>query len=76
MELAVAKAFAAAIALISFFGVALALGNLFSNYMTSVSRNPSAQPKLQTMVYIGMALIEALGIFAFAVAMIIIFVLQ
>lgn len=76
MELAVAKAFAAAIALLSFFGVAFALGNLFSSYMNSVARNPSAQPKLQTMVYIGMALIEALGIFAFAVAMIIIFVLQ
>jgi len=75
MDILVAKAFAASIALLSFFGVALALGNLFSSYMQSVARNPSAQPKLQAMTFIGMALIEALGIFAFTVAMIIIFVL-
>lgn len=73
MDVQVAKFFAAALSLISLFGVAFALGNLFTSYMNAVARNPSTQPKLQTMTFIGMALIEALGLFALVIAFIILF---
>ena len=73
MELQAAKFFAAAISLASLFGIGLGLGLLFSGYMNAVARNPSAQPKLQTMAFIGMALIEALGLFALVIAFIILF---
>ncbi len=74
MDVEVAKYFAAALALFSLFGIGLGLGNLFSSYMNAVARNPSAAPKLQTMTFIGMALIEALGLFALVIAFIILFV--
>lgn len=68
MEFEAGKMIGMGIAMLALFGVAGALGNLFASYMDAVARNPGTQPKLQTMTFIGMALIEALGLFALVIA--------
>lgn len=68
MELDAVKLIAAAIALIPMFGVALALGNIFSSYNDAVSRNPTAAEVLDGKFFISAALTEALALLAFALA--------
>jgi F0F1-type ATP synthase membrane subunit c/vacuolar-type H+-ATPase subunit K len=68
MDAESAKYIGAGIALICLFGVSLALGNLFSSYNNAIARNPGIEPKAKGMTQIGMALIEALGIFAVVIA--------
>ncbi len=65
---------AAALALLPLFGVALALGSIFSNWITSVGRNPSASDKMQPVGLLGFALTEAIALFALIVSFIILFV--
>jgi F-type H+-transporting ATPase subunit c len=74
MDVEAAKFLAAGISLLCMYGIGLGLGNIFSTYISSTARNPSAEPKFKTMTFIGMALVEALGIFALVVALILIFV--
>lgn len=69
MELEALKYIGAGLALLCIFGVGLGLSNMFASYITATARNPSAEPKFKTMTFIGMALIEALGIFAVVVAL-------
>lgn len=68
MEVDAVKLIAAAIALIPMFGVALALGNIFSSYNDAVSRNPTAAGELDKKFFISAALTEALALLAFALA--------
>jgi F-type H+-transporting ATPase subunit c len=51
----------------------IGLGILFGNYYVGALRNPSAAKTQQTNLFIGMALTEALGIFAFVIALLILF---
>lgn len=74
MELEAAKLIAAAIALIPLFGVALALGNIFSTYNEAAGRNPSATEVLDKKFFISFALTEALAIFSLGVSLMILFV--
>lgn len=73
MDVNTAKLFAAAIALIPLFGVGLGLGKLFSSYVESVGRNPSAKKDLQQAALLGGALTEAIAIFALGVSLLLIF---
>lgn len=72
MDVEAAKYIGAGLALLCIFGVGIGLGNIFANYITATARNPSAEPKFKTMTYIGMGLVEALGIFAVVIAFIMI----
>ena len=54
-------------------GAGIGLGILFGNYYVGALRNPSAAKTQQTNLFIGMALTEALGIFAFVIALLILF---
>lgn len=74
MELTVAKVFAATLALLPLFGVAAAMGKLFSTFIESVGRNPSAKKDVFQIGLIGAAMTEAIAIFALVVSLIIIFV--
>ena len=65
---------AAAIALIPLLGVALALGKIFSDWISSVARNPGAGEVVQPVGLLGFALTEAIALFALIVAFIILFV--
>lgn len=55
------------------FGAALGVGNIFSSLLSSIARNPSASDQLQRMAFIGAGLAEAMGLFAFVIAMLLIF---
>lgn len=64
-----------AIGLMSFgmLGAALGVGNIFSSLLNAIARNPSQEGKLFQRAIIGAGMAEALGIFAFGIAMILMF---
>ncbi len=68
------KFIGAGIATFGMIGAGIGLGVLFGNFFNGALRNPSAAKEQQTNLFIGMALTEALGIFAFVVALLILFV--
>ena len=68
------KLLATALALLPLIAVALALGNIFSNWLQSIGRNPAAAEKMQTVGLLGFALTEAVALFALLVACLILFV--
>ena len=65
---------AAALALLPLAAVALALGKIFAEWISSVARNPGAAEKVQPVGLLGFALTEAIALFALIIAFIIIFV--
>ncbi|QEK39674.1 F0F1 ATP synthase subunit C [Candidatus Sneabacter namystus] len=54
-------------------GAAIGVGNIFAALMNGIARNPSATGKMQLSAYVGAALVEAMGLFAFVIAMLLIF---
>lgn len=54
-------------------GAALGVGNIFSALLNSIARNPSASEQMQRMAFIGAGLAEAMGLFSFVIAMLLIF---
>ncbi|MFN5589519.1 MAG: ATP synthase subunit C family protein [Holosporales bacterium] len=72
MEPAAAKLLGAGIAMLGVFGVGIGLGNIFSAYITSTARNPSAEPKFKGMTFVGMAVTEAVALFALLIAIMLI----
>lgn len=67
------KYIGAGIAAIGMVGAAIGVGHIFAALLNGVSRNPSVEGKLFKNAIIGAALAEALGIFAFALALLILF---
>jgi F-type H+-transporting ATPase subunit c len=55
-------------------GAALGVSNIFANFLSGALRNPSAAPSQTGNLIFGMAMTEALGIFSFLVALILLFV--
>ena len=47
--------------------------NIFGNFLNGALRNPSAAAGERPMLFLGMALTEALGIFALVVAFLVLF---
>jgi F-type H+-transporting ATPase subunit c len=64
----------AGLATLAMLGAALGVGNIFANFLDAAMRNPSAAPQQQTNLLIGFALVEALGILGFVIAILILFV--
>jgi len=58
---------------IAMLGSAIGIGNIFSSLISSIARNPSAINDLQRSAFIGAGLAEAMGLFAFVIAMLIMF---
>ena len=52
---------------------ALGVGNVAGNFLAGALRNPSAAPSQTATLFIGIAFAEALGIFAFLVALLLMF---
>ena len=48
---------------------AVGVGNVAANFLSGALRNPSAAPSQITNFFIGIAFAEALGIFAFLIAL-------
>ena len=74
MDVTAAKYIGAGLATMGLIGAGVGLGVLFGNYLAGALRNPSAAPGAQPMLVLGLALTEALGIFALVMAFIILFV--
>jgi F-type H+-transporting ATPase subunit c len=73
MELVYLKYIAVGLMSIGMFGAAIGIGNIFSSLLNAMSRNPSASEQLQRMAFIGAGLAEAMGLFAFVIAILLIF---
>jgi len=58
---------------VGMLGAALSVGNIFSSLLNSIARNPSASDQMQRMAFIGAGLAEAMGLFSFVIAMLLIF---
>jgi F-type H+-transporting ATPase subunit c len=61
---------------LSAFGMGLAaigVGNVAGNFLAGALRNPSAAPGQTATLFIGIAFAEALGIFSFLVALLLMF---
>ncbi|MBL3284202.1 ATP synthase subunit c [Rickettsiales endosymbiont of Paramecium tredecaurelia] len=54
-------------------GGAIGVGNIFNGLLNGIARNPSASEQLQRMAFIGAGLAEAMGLFSFVIAMLLIF---
>ena len=65
---------AAALAVLPLLGVALALGKIFADWISSIARNPGAGETVQPVGLLGFALTEAIALFALIVAFLILFV--
>jgi F-type H+-transporting ATPase subunit c len=74
MDAEAAKAIGAGLAAIGTGLAALGVGNIFGNFLSGALRNPSAADGQFARAFIGAALAEGLGIFAFVVALLLLFV--
>lgn len=54
-------------------GAAIGVGLIFSSLLAGLARNPSAAEQLQRNAFVGAGFAEAMGLFSFVVAMLIIF---
>ena len=74
MDVTAAKYIGAGLATMGVIGAGIGLGVLFGNFLSGALRNPSAAPSQQPMLFLGLALTEALGIFALVIALLVLFV--
>ena len=74
MEPEAAKLLAAGFAALGVGIAALGVGNVFGKFLEGALRNPSAADSQQGRLFIGFAAAELLGLLAFVVAMILVFV--
>jgi F0F1-type ATP synthase membrane subunit c/vacuolar-type H+-ATPase subunit K len=73
MELESAKMIGAALAVLPLAGVGLGLGVLFSSIINAIGRNPSVAGTVKGTGLLYFALIEATGLFALLIALIVLF---
>ncbi len=74
MDMEAAKMLGAALAIgIGAIGPGLGMGILVSKALEAVGRNPEAQPKIQMMMFLGIAFTEAIAIYAFVISLMILF---
>lgn len=73
MDVAAAKMIGAGLAMFALLGVGIGLGNIFSNLITAIGRNPSAKGDVMPVGLLGFALTESIALMAFVTAMMILF---
>ena len=71
MDMAAAKMIGAGLAMLALLGVGIGLGNIFSNLITAIARNPSAKDDVMKVGLIGFSLTESIALLAFVTALII-----
>ena len=74
MDAEAARLLGAGLAAIGVGMAALGVGNVFGSFLESALRNPAAADSQQGRLFIGFAAAELLGLLAFVVAMIVLFV--
>jgi F-type H+-transporting ATPase subunit c len=73
MDIHAAKALGAGIAMTGLIGAGAGLGIMFGAYLQAAIRNPAAAAGERTYLFIGMALAESMGLFAFVLGLLIYF---
>jgi F-type H+-transporting ATPase subunit c len=56
-------------------GAAIGVGNIFAALVGGIARNPSAEAQMSKNAFIGAGLSEAMGLFAFLIALLLLFVI-
>ena len=74
MDLTSAQVIGAGLAAIGVGAAAIGVGNVFGSFLESALRNPAAADGQQGRLFIGFAAAELLGLIAFTVAILILFV--
>ena len=54
-------------------GAGIGVGNIVGNFLAGALRNPSAAPGQTANLFVGIAFAEALGIFSFLIAILLLF---
>lgn len=73
MDVEAAKMIAAGLAVLPLFGVALALGTIFSTLLSVIGRNPAVKDTVFPVGILAFALTEAVALFALLIAFLILF---
>ena len=73
MDPVAAKFIGAGLASLGMGLAAIGVGNIFGNFLSGALRNPSAAPSQTANLFVGIAFAEALGIFSFLVALLLMF---
>ena len=73
MDVEAARFIGAGMAVFALLGVGLGLGNIFSNWLNAIARNPDAKDKLSAVGMLGFALTDAVALFALLIAFLILF---
>jgi F-type H+-transporting ATPase subunit c len=73
MELDALKYIGVGLCSIGMLGAAIGIGSIFSALLNGIARNPSAEDKLMKSAFIGAGLAEAMGLFAFLIALLLLF---
>lgn len=76
MDFDSAKLIGAGLAAIGVGAAAIGVGNVFGSFLVGALRNPAAADEQQGRLFIGFAAAELLGLIAFVVAILILFVIQ
>lgn len=74
MDAEAAKLIGAGLATLGMGGAGIGVGLIFAMFLSGALRNPGAADKVQQQLIFGFAVTEALGIFSFLVALILLFV--
>ena len=73
MEAEAAKFIGAGLATLGMIGAGLGVGNIFAAFLEGALRNPTAAGSQIGNLFVGAALVEALGILAFVLGILILF---
>ena len=73
MEAEAAKFIGAGLATLGMIGAGLGVGNIFASFLEGALRNPTAAGSQIGNLFVGAALVEALGILAFVLGILILF---
>ena len=68
------KYIGAGLAAIGMGGAGIGVGTIAGNFLSGALRNPAAAQGQTPMLFVGIALAEALGIFSFLVALLLMFI--
>ena len=71
MDINAAKDIGAGLAMSGMIGAGAGLGILFGNYLQAAIRNPAAAAGERPNLFLGMALAESMGLFAFVMGLLI-----
>ncbi|MEY2393113.1 F0F1 ATP synthase subunit C [Wolbachia endosymbiont of Tettigetta isshikii] len=74
MDLVALKFIAIGLSVLGTFGAGLGVANIFSTLLSGLARNPESEGKMKIYVYIGAAMVEFMGLLAFLLAMLLMFV--